>query len=72
MAYGPAPKSRCREVTIRCRINGHTRLSEFKVWERNGISGDDPVMTVLYDGPSWEQAYAALTAASEVIEEGLK
>jgi hypothetical protein len=72
MPYGPKPMPRCREITILCRMDGHTRQSSFKVWERNGVSGQDAPRNTLYDGASWEQAYAAMTAATEVIEEGLR
>lgn len=72
MSYGPQPLSKCREVTILCRMDRHTRINSFKVWERTGLAGEDAPRNTLYEGPSWPQAYAAMTAASETIEEGLR
>ena len=72
MAFGSIPLSQCREVTILCRMDRRTRESSFKAWERMGLAGEDAPRKTLYEGSSWAQAYAALTAASEVIEEGLR
>lgn len=58
MSYGPKPKSRCREVTILCRVNRHNHHSSFEVWERTGVSGDDAARVVLYKGDSFADAYA--------------
>jgi len=65
------PSFMCREVTMLCRVDRHTRTSTFKVWERTGVSGEDPTRKPLYEGESWAQAYAAMTGASETIEQEL-
>jgi hypothetical protein len=72
MAFGPKPVSRCREVTILCKMNRRDHSTTFKVWERNGLSGENAPLNVLYEGTSFAGAYAMLTDAAETIEEGLR
>lgn len=61
----------CREVTMLCRVDRHTRKASFKVWSRTGVSGEDPPRTVLYEGDNWNEAYAATTQGAETVEQGL-
>jgi hypothetical protein len=68
MPYGPKPVSRCREVTILCKMDRHTRTSSFKVWERVGLSGEDAARETLYEGPdfawcAWSTSSAQKTCA---------
>lgn len=62
------PSFMCREVTMLCAVDRHTREAKFKVWEREGVSLTDPPRVLLYEGDSWPQAYAAMTSGAETIE----
>jgi hypothetical protein len=64
-------QSACREVTILCRVDRHTRTSTFKVWERTGLGGENAPRITLYEGASFAEAYEALTRAAEIIENGV-
>lgn len=65
------PKPMCREITMLCRVDRNTRIATFKVWERNGLSGTDPVRRVLYEGERYGDAYDAMMRNMDYIEEGL-
>lgn len=68
--YGK-PRPMCHEVTMLCRVDHHTREATFKVWERNGESGQDTPRRTLYEGPNFGMAYDAMTTEAEHIEHGL-